>query len=150
MVFLEPPKDFAPKFEVVSCFCVSDGKILLLKRHPSKTEGGKWGVPAGKIDVRETVFQAMERELREETGIKQKFFQGNMFLKVYVRYHLYDFEYVIFDCQADESQEIQLTSNEHTDFCWVSPEEVLTMNLVADLDVCLKMWMAKSSHILGR
>ncbi|MTD13988.1 NUDIX domain-containing protein [Nakamurella sp. YIM 132087] len=48
---------------------VVDGSILLLRRR-NDPEAGAWGVPGGKIDLFETVEQAVRREIAEEAGIE--------------------------------------------------------------------------------
>lgn len=53
---------------VVHAIVEQEGKILLGKRHDSFLEGGKWGLPAGYVDRNETIYQAVLRELYEETG----------------------------------------------------------------------------------
>jgi len=47
-----------------------DDQILLVKRGLSSINGGKWGLPGGFVDRDETVKQAAEREILEETGYK--------------------------------------------------------------------------------
>ena len=54
MIHTDPPEHFAPRFEVVSCFVEHDGEILLLHRNEGKSEGGKWGMPGGKIEAGES------------------------------------------------------------------------------------------------
>lgn len=45
-----------------------DGALLLVKRNENLSEGGKWGLPGGFLDMGETVAQGVLRELEEETG----------------------------------------------------------------------------------
>lgn len=45
-----------------------DGKLLLVKRAPHLSEGGKWSLPSGFLDRDETASEGVLRELREETG----------------------------------------------------------------------------------
>jgi 8-oxo-dGTP diphosphatase len=48
-----------------------EGKILILKRSTdSKTNPGKWELPGGKVDQRESFDQALIREVYEETNLK--------------------------------------------------------------------------------
>lgn len=44
------------------------GPRLLLIRRANPPDQGLWGFPGGRIEHGETVFQAAERELHEETG----------------------------------------------------------------------------------
>src|SRR4030095_4807844 len=47
---------------------VQDGKIILIKR----SDSGLWAVPGGLVEVGETLAEAAERELHEETGVEGK------------------------------------------------------------------------------
>jgi ADP-ribose pyrophosphatase YjhB (NUDIX family) len=47
---------------------VVDGRILLIRRLKAP-EAGCWGLPGGKVDLYETAAAAVEREVREETGL---------------------------------------------------------------------------------
>ena len=42
-----------------------DGRILFIRRR----DNGKWGVSAGSVELKETVFEALKREVEEETGL---------------------------------------------------------------------------------
>ena len=46
-----------------------DGSFLLTSRPPGKAYAGYWEFPGGKLEVGETVHQALCRELQEELGI---------------------------------------------------------------------------------
>lgn len=52
-----------------------DLKIMLIKRSMTDSEGrpnieaGKWALPGGFVDHRESAYQSARRELREETGV---------------------------------------------------------------------------------
>jgi ADP-ribose pyrophosphatase len=52
----------------VGAVVIHEGKVLLVKRKrpPAK---GLWAIPGGRIKLGETLKQAAERELFEETGI---------------------------------------------------------------------------------
>lgn len=53
---------------VVHAVVERDGALLLVKRAPHLSEGGKWGLPGGFLDRDERVADGVLRELREETG----------------------------------------------------------------------------------
>ena len=56
----------------VGAVVVKEGKILLVKRKkpPSK---GQWAIPGGSVKLGETLKEATEREIREETGLRIKY-----------------------------------------------------------------------------
>ncbi|MEZ9470368.1 8-oxo-dGTP diphosphatase MutT [Vibrio lentus] len=45
-------------------------QVFITKRPDDKHKGGFWEFPGGKVEVGETIEQAMARELDEEIGIK--------------------------------------------------------------------------------
>lgn len=139
MIYKNLPEKFNTKFEVVSCFLECQGEILLLQRHGEKSQGGKWGVPAGKIDLGEDEKTAVLRELREETGLAISENQVNHRQKLYVRYPEYDFVFDIFLAKLDNRPEVVLNSEEHTGFKWLSPKDALALDLILDEDECIKM-----------
>ena len=140
MIHREIPENFSPRFEVVSCFIEVDGQILFLHRQDEKSEGNKWGIPAGKIDDGEEAIGAMVREIQEETGLLIPSEQIMYFDKVFVRYPDYDFVYHMFHTRLDSQPEVAINEREHKDSCWVTPQDALTMDLVLDEDACIKLF----------
>ena len=69
IIFLEPPADFSPQFEVSGCYCEHQEKILFLLRNANKPQGSSWCIPGGRIELGETPLQAVVREMKEETGV---------------------------------------------------------------------------------
>lgn len=63
------PEIFAPSLDVCGVIVECENKVLLLKRHPEKSHGSHWNLPAGKLEKFETPLQAAKRELFEESGI---------------------------------------------------------------------------------
>lgn len=47
----------------------SGGQILIARRPEDKHQGGLWEFPGGKVELGETAFSALARELLEELGI---------------------------------------------------------------------------------
>lgn len=141
MLYKTKPKNFIPKFEVVSCFCEYESEILLLQRQEWKPQGNSWGVPAGKKDATDkTVTMAVKREVKEETGIKLDDNTITYFGQFFVRYENFDFIYHIFHSVYKQKPDVVIRGIEHKQFKWVTPQRALKMDLIQDLDRCLKIF----------
>ncbi len=109
----------------VGAIVIKDGRVLLVKRSqpPSK---GLWAIPGGRVELGETLKEAAEREIMEETGLTIR--AGN---PVYtfevikrddagrIRFH-----YVIVDLMADYLSGELNASDDASEARWVSPEEL--------------------------
>ena len=144
MIYKRKPKNFSPSFEVVGCFLELSDKILLLKRLEYKSQGGKWGLPGGKLDKDEDKITAMIREIQEETGINIKPSKLKFFRSAYA-HHSSDFVYHMFSYQLLQLNQIKISSKEHADYKWVSINEALSLPFVDDLDTCIRMFYSTRS-----
>ena len=141
MIYKKRPAIFNPLFDVVSCFLEYNGEILLLLRPAHKNQGGKWGVPAGKVEKNETPKEALVRELREETSFVLKEEKKLLYFgKMFVKHPAYDFTYHIFHLPLLEKPNVILNPNEHSDFQWVTPQKSLKVEMVTDQDTCVKLF----------
>ena len=105
---------------------VSGPVYLMLKRSLGKYYEHLWQGVAGKIEKGETAWQAVVRELEEETGKKP--------VKMFVADHIASF----YDARKDriqmvpifgievENSEVRL-SEEHSEYKWVPVEEALNL-----------------------
>ena len=139
MIFKEKPEGFKPDIEVVGCLLRHKDKILLLHRHNNKSQGGKWGLPAGKVDKTDKdKADALIREIQEETGLileKDKLIYHKTF---FVHYPEKKYFYHYFETNIESVFDVCIKEDEHQNFCWVTPEEALNMPLVMDEEHCLK------------
>jgi 8-oxo-dGTP diphosphatase len=55
---------------VAAGVAVRAGRALVCRRPPGRAHAGKWEFPGGKLEPEESWEQALERELREELGIR--------------------------------------------------------------------------------
>lgn len=62
-----PPR--AP-IAVVGAIIRHDDTVFAARRHPSRSAGGLWEFPGGKVEHGETPQEALVRELREELSIE--------------------------------------------------------------------------------
>ena len=95
-----------------------NGQFLMLKKADDyEFTAGKWEQPGGKIEQGENRFEALKREVKEETGLEIEDSQD------LVRIELEDENHI--NCyilhSSDFSGEIEL-SDEHEQFRWVRPE----------------------------
>lgn len=144
MVTTQPPSNFNPRFEIVSCFCSHEGNFLLLHRDNNvELEPGKWGTPGGKLEQGESIEAAMVRELSEETGLCLPESKISWYDTVYVRYSDYDFVYHMFHATLETLPEIIINEREHQAYTWATPEQALDMHLIEDMDACIKLFFKK-------
>jgi len=130
-VFTSVPQGFSPKVEVAANYLEADGKFLFLQLSKEKEEVGCWGVPAGKIGIGEDPFDAANRELFEETGVRvresSEFFS---FGRLYFRKPDIDYVYHLFYHSCQRPVDVVL-SREHQSYCWASTEEIEQLPLMA-------------------
>ncbi len=100
------------------------GKYLLLKR-AKPYPGGiklKWDIPGGRIIPGETLFEALAREIKEETGMRimsePVLLTAQDILRVEGK-HTVRLTYIV-----DVKGDIRLSPEEHSEFGWFSVEEM--------------------------
>lgn len=140
MVFTIPPPDFNPAFETVSCFVLHNQEILLLLRQVHKSQGNKWGVPAGKREAGESLVESIQREVAEETGILVPILAFQFLQTVYIRYPDIDFTYHIFETTLAEKVPVTISPQEHLDSTWVSLGAHKQLTLVDDSVECMRLF----------
>ena len=97
----------------------ADGMFLLIRRSGDRPAFPRlWEFPSGKLDSGETVYEAVLREVREETGIEAALAPCEP--KCVIRLSVADKEYAFFvwHCPAP-TPEVRL-SFEHDAYRWVS------------------------------
>lgn len=109
----------------VGAIVIRDGRVLLVKR--SKPPGeGLWAIPGGRVELGETLQQAAEREIMEETG-----------LTIQTKHPVYTFEviepddtgrprfhYVIVDLIAEYVKGEINPSDDASEAGWITPQEL--------------------------
>lgn len=142
MFLLEKPEEFHPKMEVSGCFVICGGEMLLLLRQDHKSEGNKWGQPAGKIEPGEDCLSAARRELLEETGIEAG---SNLrhFKTAYITYPEYSFTYHMFVVWLKEKPRTKVELRSHKKHQWFTPDEAQSLPLVSELDQCFKLYISQ-------
>jgi 8-oxo-dGTP pyrophosphatase MutT (NUDIX family) len=120
----------------------ASGRVLVLKRAPDSTEGGRWCLPGGKMDYGDTVEQAAMRELQEETSLRSTnlrflFYQDNL-PPAPGRMHCVT---LYFECSVEG--EVVL-NEESIEAAWISPGELARFHLAFRNDEALVRYWAEA------
>lgn len=116
---------------VVAAVIYQDQNLLLARRKPSKSMGGYWEFPGGKIEDGETAESALARELEEEFDIQ-------VTVGSHIATHRHAYEHIKIELIAHETKiksgEFQL--RDHDAIVWVTPEEAQSYKLApADIPI---------------
>lgn len=116
------------RIEVVAAVIEKDDKIFCAQRNLTKSMGGKWEFPGGKIEVGETNEEALVREISEEFDSEIKVNEYIMTVEHdYPTFHITMHAYL---CTLVNGE---LTLKEHNDSTWLTRDKLLTLDF-ADAD----------------
>ena len=109
----------------VGAIVIQDGQVLLVRRGQPPSEG-LWAVPGGRVHLGETLQQAAEREIKEETGLsihaRDPVYTFDVILRDEagrIRFH-----YVIVDLMADYINGTVCPGDDAREARWVTPDEL--------------------------
>jgi len=124
---------------VVGKAIIRDGdRILLLRRSPDGWDAGLWELPGGKIEVGEELVAALEREVREETGLSISV--GRPFATWHFTKDPFWVTGVTFECRLC-SGAVRL-SGEHCEHAWILPSEHADRPLATAVEHQLRAYVA--------
>jgi ADP-ribose pyrophosphatase len=121
---MKPTFPWTPQV-AIGAVVIKENKILLVKRdkEPGK---GKWAIPGGSVKLAETLQEAAEREVLEETGLTIKAKEPVYTFDLIERDHRgrIRFHYVIIDLMADLIGGELRPSDDALDARWFDPGEI--------------------------
>lgn len=117
-----------PRPEVaVGAVAVRDGRLLLVRRGRGAAVG-HWALPGGRVEHGETLSAALQRELREETGLR-----GRVGALCGIAERFLDgAHYVILDYWV-EVEGAPVAGDDAAAVRWVSREDLASLDLVTGL-----------------
>lgn len=108
----------------------SDGRYLIVKRADHEiAHPGMWAFPGGKVEGRESIEEALRKEVQEEVGLKA--LPGKVLLKdaAFTRPDGQTVKVLSFLVEV-ESDDVQLDTRDFSDYRWVTAEELGDLNHV--------------------
>lgn len=119
----------------IACIDYSNGKLFIAKRQKVGDMGGRWEFPGGKIEDGEDFSTAIKREMLEEFGVEVtvgKQIAQSEFMHKNKKCSLFVFEVKF----PHDGIKVPFVLTEHTEYKWVNPEEIKTLNFVdSDMQV---------------
>jgi phosphoglycolate phosphatase-like HAD superfamily hydrolase/ADP-ribose pyrophosphatase YjhB (NUDIX family) len=120
----------------------ADGEVLMIR---TRKWSDLWGIPGGKIKYGESAVEALERELKEETGldiddIRLVLAQDSIHSKEFYR----DAHFVLlnYTCRTAGNPKVQL-NEEAQEFRWVTLDDALSLPLNRPTRVLIEAVMQK-------
>lgn len=139
-IYITPTEQFKAKFSIAALYIEDGDRILLLHRQEHKSQGNRWGIPAGKIESNETPLQAVIRETYEETGFDFSNQPVDSLGMLYVEHNeKIHFFYHMFRVKMPFNPgEVKINFEEHKGFTWVVPKDAIKMQLIDDEADCIQ------------
>jgi 8-oxo-dGTP diphosphatase len=132
------------QFVAVRAVIIKDDKVLIIRESDVYGKGlGRYDFPGGKVQMGESINEAIEREVKEEVGIKVKI--GNPFYvdewRPVVKGEQVQIIGIFYICESMDS-EVKLGSD-HDDYKWMPVSDYSSVPLMKEnanaLEVLLKM-----------
>ena len=104
----------------------AEGRVLIARRKPDKSQGGKWELPGGKIEEGESAAECLARELAEELGIR-------VAVGAYVATNVHDYGGGPIALEAWRCRWVsgRLALADHDAVAWAAPERLIAFDLAA-------------------
>ncbi|MFA5791686.1 MAG: NUDIX hydrolase [Candidatus Paceibacterota bacterium] len=126
------------ELNIVKLIVKKNDTVLVLRRASTDSFPNLYELPGGGIDKNEDIFSAGRRELYEETGLSiQKFFSEPQIVDV-LTVSSHKKCRVYFLNILSEENEIILNKREHSEYKWVSINEVDNLFMFSEVRALIK------------
>ena len=121
--------------QVTAAILIKDRKILIAKRKASDRQANKWEFPGGTVEQDETPEACLEREIREEFGIKVSV--GRFFGESVYHYDHGSIKLLAYQAHWESGK---ITLKDHADYRWVFAEQLAEYDFApADIPIVAKL-----------
>ncbi|MBI4099847.1 NUDIX hydrolase [Candidatus Microgenomates bacterium] len=96
---------------------------------------GEYDLPGGTVKLGEKTKAALQREVREETGLEVAIYQPIHVFDYMSGPHRHQFQ-ITFKC-GYKGGDVRLNASDHDDFFWGRPEDLISLPLIAFLNSLL-------------
>lgn len=129
----EQKNDYPDKPRVAVGAVVFNKQRVLLVRRGQPPSQGLWAIPGGSVEIGETLQEAAEREILEETGIKIRAGEPVFTFDVIDRDRTgkIRFHYVIVDLEADYISGDPNAGDDAAEARWVTAQEINELRVSA-------------------
>jgi len=102
---------------------IKNDKVLLTLQSEESDQPGKWGLPAGHVEIDETPQEAAVREAREEIGV-DTVLTGLVQAVILRRPKREDALVIIYKGKIKDGQSPKVDGKEVTDYSWVDKKDI--------------------------
>lgn len=129
----------------VGVLVIREGKVLLIKR-AGPPRRGKWALPGGSVRLGESLQQAAQREVAEETGLTVAAREPVHAFDVITHddHGNVQFHYVVVDLIADYIAGELMPNDEVEDIGWLEPQVLNRLDIDADTLALVRRCLAAS------
>ena len=134
----------------VNAFIFCKGKVLLLKRAiTKKVDPGLYSGIGGKVEPHESYYEALKREIKEETGISQI----DSFRPFSVTQHAFppsESEWVNIYFIVNIAKQVKIKPSEEGTFHWIDPKDIESLPTPTDIKDYFKILLQNpNAFIMG-
>jgi mutator protein MutT len=125
---------------------VKDGKVLIVKRAKDPYKG-QWSIPGGRVELGETLSEAVQREMREETGLD---IRVGPVIEVFERLerqgHRVLYHFVIVDYLCTCTGGVLCAGDDAEDVAWVTAAELPGYGVADSAAAVIRKALARAKH----